>query len=241
VRTFDPTLLNEIANMPLIRPMLGGEGEIDLTRHITDPTNYAFVHEDGGFFVHRKMQGLYEIHTIFRPCDFRKVIDLAYRAQDFMFSATDCTELVAIVPDANRPAAVLAQKGHFVKRDRIEEWKPGMGADVMSFPIDSWTKVCFGTPQLGRAFYNQLEQAKEARGKRFSYLKDEELHHRMLGIVLHLAMAGNVAKGVDIYNRWSLSRGGPSFAMYSHQPAVIDIIDGIIGLEDGEWRLMLCR
>ncbi len=83
MRTLDAAFLNEVANDPEVRPFLGRSGALDLAPLISDPNNYCFVCDQGGFVGIKLQPGLYELHTIFRPGDAahvpRESTDRAHR------------------------------------------------------------------------------------------------------------------------------------------------------------------
>lgn len=237
MRTFDPTFLNSVANNPEVRLWLGGQGPIDLTATLDNPGNYAFCDDTGGFVVIQLHGARYECHTIFSPDrrGVKGVLDLMFAAQQYMFTQTPCDDIVTKVPDENRGADWLARAGKFVEGFRRN------GVSYRSLSLDRWAQVCSTAPDEGRAFHLILEAAKQAAGSALAVHGEDELHDRMVGAAILMAKTGNVVKGVNFYNSWALWAGYAPISLLSEQPAVIDIIDAVIGLDGSNLRVMKCR
>lgn len=243
MRTYDFPLLDKIANMPEVRPKLGGKGDINLETTVMNPANYTFTIAVGGFIVVRIMDGVYEAHSVFTP-DRRGVlmiVKLMEEVQAYMFLNTDCHLLVTKIPTGHDGAAWLAKRGGFVLNGHQGNWDEGKGADVMHFPLDTWARVCYRTLEAGRQFHEALEAAKKLKHSELPTHEDDELHDRMAGTAVLMAQAGNVVKGVNFYNNWAVQYGYQPIVLVSEQPAVVDVGDAIVGVEGGKMEVMLCR
>lgn len=62
----DAPLINELLNDPLIRPTIGGNGELDITTLLSDGRNVCLFDERGGAFFRWSGPGIYEGHSFFR-------------------------------------------------------------------------------------------------------------------------------------------------------------------------------
>lgn len=245
MRTFSPGFLEEIANHPAIRPTLGGEGPVELAAAMANPSNYCFTNEEGGFVGLQLQSGgtVIECHTIFkvgsRP---RGVIEFMLQCQEYLFTRTYCTEIVTKVPDDNKGAHHLAHIGGFQEIFRRENgWKDGVGVSYRSLTLDRWLKACSTAREAGKAFHSLLEDAKRAKGSTLPVHVDEEIHDRWVGAAMLMAMRGNVAKGINLYNSWAVFAGYRPAKLVSELPVVVDVGDAVVGERDGKMEVLLCR
>lgn len=240
-RTFDATLLNEIANHPEVRPHIGGAGVIDLTTIVGDPQNVAVMGEHGGWIYHGLQPGVYELHTLFLPEGRgRSFFAGAREVLRYMFVRTDALEILTKCPDTNAGARMAAGMMGFKERFRREDaWAPGVGISYQALTIDGWAMRDPEALRAGQAFHNSLEAAKAASGSTIAPHPDDAAHDRAVGTAWLMAQAGNVGKGVAWYNRWAV------FAGYAQIHAlalnVVDIGDAIVELKDGQTDVLLCR
>lgn len=246
MRTFEAKILTELANDPLIRPALGGTGDIDLTKVAADPNNYVFETVQGGFLITQLQPGgtQYEWHTVFRPGANKgsnPVITFAREVQEYMFTRTACTELVTKVPMDNISAGRLAEWGGFEESFKREDaWKPGVGVSYRILTLDRWVGLCYAALEAGKAFHSLLEDAKKAKGSAFPVRVDDELHDRWVGAAVLMTKQGNLIKGVDAYNRWAAFIGCPPFRIVSMQPFVMETQEAIIGVNGQGPEVIQC-
>ena len=66
-RTFDAGLLNALVNHPVIRPEMGGSGDIDLTAAVAMPRNVFLLGEHGAFTLSWSAPHTYEAHAMVLP------------------------------------------------------------------------------------------------------------------------------------------------------------------------------
>lgn len=242
MRTFNATLLNKIANMPDIRPKLGGTGSIDLSAALLNPRNFAFTNEEGGFVAINTFGNRYECHTIFAPDrHFREVCALSEWALGYMFTETACEEIITKIPDGNTGAEILSRKFHFQRVGVQPHWNGDQSAVVKSLPLDTWARLCYRAREAGQAFHSQLNSYKGGvKSGLPDHPKDDD-HDSMVGAAMLMAKAGNVAKGVNFYNRWATAFGYAPVILLSEHPVVVDVHDAIIGYTDGQMEVLLCR
>lgn len=245
MRTFSPGFLESVANDPILRPTLGGEGPVVLKDIMASPANYCFTNEDGGFVGVQLQKGgtIIECHTIFKPgSNPRSVIRFMRECQEYLFTRTYCTEIVTKVPDGNAGADKLSILGNFEEKFRRENaWKDGAGVSYRSLPLDRWLTVCSSTLEAGKAFHSLLEQAKQAKGSTLPDHPDEEVHDRWVGAAMLMAQRENVGKGVNTYNTWAAFAGYRPASLVSELPPVVDVGDAVLGYTDGKLEVLLCR
>ena len=130
-RTFSPDWLNDVANTPGVREFLGGSGPLDISPVIANRKNYAFEFWGGGFVVTSVGDHAYDVHSMFLPQSrgaFAK--QAAQEMMAFMFTQTDCQELLATCPDHN-PAVRFFAAQHGFKDFKRFEHDPIIGSGGM--------------------------------------------------------------------------------------------------------------
>lgn len=245
-RTLDATRLNEVANHPDVRPWLGGEGPLDLSGMISDPANFAFENDHGGFVLHRLDADLYEAHSLFLP-DGRGagVRALAEEGFRFLFTATDCMEVVTKVPEGNAAAAALARCVGFVEGFRRgAAWQGPSGPLAVSYQsltFDRWRSRDPMAAERGHWFHDRLETTKANAGSDLVTHPDDAAHDRAAGAAVLMAMAGRGRKAVWTYNRWALFAGYAPIHLVSEAPLVIDVVDAVVQVAGEDMEVLLCR
>lgn len=240
-RTLSASTLNEIANHPEVRPWLGGKGLLDMSEAVANPANFALEVEGGGFVLIRHEQAVYEVHSLFLPEARRRSRDAMRSGMEYMFTRTDCEQILTKVPDANRAAAMLATLGGFRRHFHRADGFDGQGCSYLSVQIQDWAMAC---PELeidGEWFHRGLEAAKEAAGSSLLTHEHDEAHERAVGAAIRMVRAGNPVKGIAFYNRWALFAGYAPLSILTLVPLVIDVVDAIIEVRDREMEFLLCR
>lgn len=240
MRTFDPAFLNRVANHPDVRPWLGGEGVLDLTQTIMNPANFALVSDGGGFVLIQHEPAIYEVHSQFLPEGRGQTVQAMRAGFDYMFTRTDCYQVVTQVPDNNKAAAALAKAADFRPMFRREDTPRGP-TTYMGLTVEEWAQGNAGLEADGEWFHSELEAAKRANGSTLPTHSHDPAHERAVGAAVRMVKAGNAAKGVDFYNRWARLAGYVPLTLVSLQPVVIDVGDAVIGLAGDEMEILLCR
>lgn len=241
-RTMDATLFNQVANDPLVRPWLGGGMDtIDLGPAFQNPAIFAFETKGGGFWLHPLMPGMYELHSLFLPrWRGKPMFEAAREMLRYMFTQTDCLEIVTKCPDDNGGARMAAARVGFRQRFRREDvWAQGVGVSYQVFSVDDWFVRDEACLSAGRAFHEILEAAKVAAGRGETVHPDDEAHDRAVGAAWLMTDAGQMEKGVSFYNRWSLFAGYATIAAVG--VGTVDIRDAIVCIKDGQTEVLLCR
>lgn len=241
LRTFDPTAFNAIARHPEVLPWLGLPigVEPDLTGLVRDVRNYAFLtgNQDGGYILKRLDPGLYEAHTLAVP--EARGYPMGKLMQDgfyVLFTATDCIEVVTSIPDGNDAAKEWSNYCGFRDTFRTEKGTPGelllmgeaVGQQHRSISYGDWVGRSKDAGHLGKLFHAKVD---EARGEA-SHAPDK-LHDRWVGATIACAIAGNLVKGIGLYNRWAAQANYGRAAIISSTPPLVDIGDAIVQLTNG--------
>jgi hypothetical protein len=240
MRTLDASFFNEICNHPEVRPWLGGEGELDLTALVSNPQNYALRFDGGGFILQAGPAASFEVHSQFTPEGRRTSFEAMRAGMDYMFTRTPALQLTTFLPDNNPAAKGLAIKGGFRPWFRREQHPCGPGEQAR-IEIDHWI---VGAPELeedGERFHNALEQAKEAKGSSLPVHPHDPVHERYVGAAFRMFSRGQCQKAQALYNRWAANAGYAPILLISEVPPVVDVQDAIVGLENGEAEVLLCR
>ena len=102
-RTFDGSLLNDVANDPAVRSFLGGDGLVDVSALLSDANNIALVDDVGGFVMIRQEAGLYDCHTLYPPeARGKHALQAGKDVLRWMFTRTDATALSGVFPASNQ-------------------------------------------------------------------------------------------------------------------------------------------
>lgn len=204
-RTSDAEFLNLIANSPDVRPYVGpGIDPVDLTALIGNSANFAIEAEHGGWVLINLMPGVYELHTMFLTEGRGEGYFAAAReALRYMFTETNCLEILTRCPDDNPAARMAAVKVGFRERFRREGvWRAGTadacGVSFQAFTLDDWQKRDDVIEREGASFWLAVEGTELGlEGPR----DGDALLNRLVGSVLLMMRHGQTAKAVAVFNR----------------------------------------
>lgn len=239
-RTMNATLFNEVCNHPEVRPWLGGEGVLDVTPLLGNPGNYGLFGEGGGFILEARPAASYEVHSQFVPEGRKHSFEAMRAGMDYMFTRTNALQLTTFLPDNNPAARGLALKGGFREWFRRETTPLGPGAQAR-IDIDDWIA---NAPELetdGERFHDALEAAKTQAGSSLPVHAHDAIHERYVGAAYRMFSRGQCQKGQAIYNRFAANSGYAPIRLLSEAPPVVDAVDAIVGLENGEIEVLQCR
>ncbi len=240
-RTFDATFLNSVANHPDVRPFIGGEGELDLAPLIEDRANVALVTEHGGWLLQQLLPGVYELHTVFLSEGRGEFYFSAAReALRFMFTQTDCLEILTKCPDDNPGARMAAVKVGFRERfHRDGAWAENVGVSFQALSIHDWIRRDDEIPIVGHEFHEALGLAKIAHGSDLPTHADDEAHDRAVGASFLMARHGFMSKAIGVYNMWAIFAGYAQIHALSE--TIVDVQDGLVELVNGEMVILGVR
>lgn len=237
----DAGWFNRLCNLPEVRPGLGGEGELDVSELIHNPANYALRTEHGGFILINHGAGVYSVHTQFsNEGRGRHAIEAMRAGLEFMFTRTDCIRIFSHCPDSSPAALGLAKAGRAAMWFRKTNDLLGPG-QVVRWDVLEWMTAEPNNEAEGNAFHDMLEATKAANGSELPKHEDDPWHDRAVGAAVMMCKRGQPTKGVALYNMWAIAAGYAPIALLSEKPPVVDVVDAVVGLNDGELEVMLCR
>jgi hypothetical protein len=239
-RTMNATLFNAVCNHPGVRPWLGGEGPIDTAPMLGNPGNYGLFGEGGGFILVAGPAASFEVHSQFVPEGRKHSFEAMRAGMDYMFTRTNALQLTTFLPDNNPAARGLALKGGFKEWFRRQNHPIGPGVQAR-IDVDEWIA---GTPDLeadGERFHHALEQAKADAGSSLPTHEDDPIHERYVGAAFRMFGRGQAQKAQAIYNRWAGNAGYAQIRLISESPPVVDAVDAIVTLADGDIQVLQCR
>lgn len=245
-RTMDAAFFNVVANDPEVRPWLGGgAAQLDLTPVLANPANIGLIAEHGGWILTRHEPSVYELHTLFlKEGRGAPMFEAGEAALRYLFTATDCQEIVTKVPLSNCGAVMWARKCGLVERfRRIEAWinPDGSKADIsyQALSIDRWSSRNETLITEGEWFHRQFE----AYG--LPAHPEDLAHDRAVGAAVLMAKAGLHRKSVWFYNRWARLAGYPIATLLNEAPVTIDMsvpgLQCVVQVRDGQMEVLICR
>jgi hypothetical protein len=245
-REFSAERINAVANHPEVRPWVGGAGPIDMTPVVADLRNVLLMGQGGGLLFVNLDPGLYEVHTQFVPeARGPQALLAVLDALRWMFTRTDCMEIVTRVPDGNLAAAALVKKigGEFqFYRPHVWQTDHGLvGVKYYAQTLNSWVLKTDELAQVGDWFHEKLAAAKVAQGSAAPIHDDDDAHDRYVGAAAEMIVNGQVAKGISFYNRWAKFSGYATVSLIAANPFVIDIQDALLAVRGHDLEVLLCR
>lgn len=243
-RTLDPTNFNTVCNHPEVRPWLAGEGTLDVSDHITNPYNFAFEIDGGGYILLNQGNGLYEVHSQFVPEARRYSMRVMRDAMDYVFTRTDCIALITQLPDNNPAATSLARKGGFKEWFRREETPLGP-SEFAGLHIAEWAAANADLEADGEWFHQRCAEALAVARPDLPEHPEDKVHDRIVGAAVRMFRKGNSEKAALFYNQWAHENGYPPIALLTSNPPLIDMSeDGLtflVEVRDGNMDVLVCR
>lgn len=243
-RTMDATFLNSVANHPEVRPWLGGVGPIDLSPLLADPTNVGMQYEYGGFVGHKLESGIYECHSMFLPEGRGEFAHAAMVAGlRYLFTKTDCMEVVTKAPDGNKAAFGAARAMGFatafhLDKGWVDDKGERAGVTMMKLLFSKWVEKDPEVESFGRWFHERLEELTD---NKIPVHYDEPAHNRAVGASVMMFRAGNPIKAVTTYNQWAKFAQFPGIKMLAINPVILDMDQVIVELTTDDMEVLKCR
>ena len=231
-READATRINAVVNHDAVRPwvMLPGQDRLDLSDFVADPRNVVLMNEAGtvGIAFHRHEPGIYEAHTSALPEARGATVLAAVRSMiAWMFTATDCMELLTRCPAHNCPAEALAKAvGGALDFERPAAWQTDKGPVAVrhyALRYPEWVKTADLLPVVGEWFHERLEAENARLGIPDELHDDDAAHDRHVGAAVAMILGGQPAKGVVLYNRWARFADYGLAIIVNVEPLIIDI------------------
>jgi hypothetical protein len=240
----DAKLINSMLNHPEVRPWIAdaAEGVLDVTAQINSPVNTFLMGEFGGVMLVKVLAGTYECHTFALP-EGRGVwaLGLVMAAQRWMFTKTDCVEILTRIPETHRPALGLAIKAgmtkEFTRHDGVKINDKLLSVDVYKVTLSDWAKRSADAEATGAVFHAWLNEQAEKAGFRNPHEDDPNLN-RYAGACLEMIKGGQALKGVMFYNRWAWISRHATIKLSSVSPIVVDMDIGQVRLIGDELELI---
>jgi len=245
-REFSAERINVVANHPVVRPWLGGDGPLDLSSLVANPNNYLLMNADGGVLFQQMEPGLYEAHTQFLPsCRGSDAIEAVKDALRYMFTRTDAVEIVSKVPAGNKGALGLVRAIHgqlqFTREKALLINGEPVGVGYYALPIMTWAGKCEYLAASGQWFHEKLEAAKSATAGAAPLHDDDDAHDRYVGATVEMFQAGQIAKALGFYSRWAKFAGYGPISLIATDPILLDIGDAILAVRGDDFSVLLCR
>lgn len=246
VREFSAEGLNKIVNHPEVRPWVGpGRHALDMSAAVADPRNILLTADGGAFLLIQIEPGRYEVHTQFLPeARGGNAVKAAIDGMRYLFCRTDCVEIVTRCPHGNDAAKQLVRHLRWefqFSRPNVWATSQGMvGVDYYAHTLNSWVLRTDNLAEVGDWFHDRLEQAKIKAGASPLH-DDDDAHDRYVGAAAEMIAHGQVAKGIQFYNRWARFAGYAEISVIAENPVVIDIQDALLAVRGNSFDVLLCR
>lgn len=242
----DAVFLNRVLNDVSVKPWVSGpiEGDLDMSMLVADPNNVLLMGEHGGVLFHQIMQGCYEIHTQVLP-EGRGAwcLEMIQRAFHWMFTKTDAVEILTRCPRGNLPAIALTKRsGLSFEFTRPLSWifkgKP-VDVDVYSISVQKWITIDGAISLRGRWAENKIK--KELRKQSIEFAPQDVNRDRYVGAAFEMLLAGQVSKGIALYNRWASMANVGQATVLSDSPLSVDFRGVVLVFRHNDFWVMSCR
>jgi hypothetical protein len=253
-RSFDAREFNRILNDPAVYPFvtLPHLKTLDASPLVDDPRNFLLMADGGGIIFHCLDAGVYEVHTAFLKPDREKlsqqgphIRNACLEAYRFMFTHSDCVELLTKIPAHNRAATIFAPLVGWTKEYQREAVWPtpdgNVGLSYWSLRYDDWVRKTPDLMSAGRWFHDRLEQECERLGHTLPHHDDDAAHDLHVGSAVEMIYGGQTEKAVILYNRWARFAGYGLIALLCKNPLLIDIGDALIEILPETFKVLKCR
>lgn len=232
----DVARINQILNAPEVRPWVASadEGILDVAAQVASPLNLFLLGDHGLVMLTKIMPGVYECHTAcLSEGRGAWALDLVMSVQRWMFTRTDCFEILTRIPKTHRAALGLAIKAgmklEFHRPDGVKINGEVVPVDVYRVSIQDWFKRTDEMEESGRQFHQWLNEEAAKSGYTQPHEDDPE-HNRIVGLCLEMARHGQPVKGTLTYNRWAWISRHATISLISVDPIVLDMDIGQVRL-----------
>jgi len=246
-RAFDARFLNKLANHPDIRPWVAdaAEGVLDLTKQVENRENVLLQGAYGACMLFKLIPGIYEVHSQVEPqARGPWSLGLARAVLHWMFTRTDAYEVVTRVPRPHKAAKGLSLAAgmhfEFTREEGCRFQGEHVPVDVYSIRIQDWVSKAQGLEEVGRWFHERLHAEARRVGITKPAHADDQNHNQFVGACWQMAQAGQLAKAVLTYNRWSqIARHAP-IELVSLKPPIIKMDIGLLKISQGYFEVEPC-
>ena len=245
-RSTDAVSFNAIVNHPEVYPDLADvPGPIDVSPQLQNEQNYLLRGEHGGCLFVRVMPALFEVHTAILPSG-RGAWALSFinTALSWMFINTDAWDIATRVPDGH-----IAAKAATIRSGARHEFTTSPGAlwrgkmtpmHTYSLRVQDWIGRADGLMETGEWLHRRMgEEAKRLGITTPPHEHDDDAHYRYVGACYLMTKAGQIIKGVSLYNRWAiLARHRPIYMIGEVDAVRMDI--GVLRLKGDDIEITPC-
>lgn len=235
-RDYTADRINAIVNDPAVRPWVAdvAAGPIDMTAEVANPANVCLVGRYGAFFCFKFWDGLYECHSQMLPDGRGKwAFDFARAGARYMFTATDCAEILTRIPEGHVAATALARAmGFSLQFTTLPEClfrSRRVPCAIHSLSLQDWVRRSGGLEERGADFHDWLNT--QCHGTPHEPDAD---HNRIVGAALSMIEAGQVRKGVLFYNRYAFAARHQPIVLLGEDPPRIKFDAGVLTMKNGE-------
>lgn len=242
-RAFNADGFNEILNDPFVRPDVAdmSEGVLDVSTIVANTNNVLLMGEHGGQLLIRLLPGVYEVHTATtKEGRGDWITAFAWQSAQYMFTRTDCYEVVTRVPHkhfgADNLVARLGMRLEFVRPKGCVWRGQRQPARIWSYRIQDWIALHpSGLCDIGKGFHDFLHSEANRLGIKDEPHPFDQDHNTYVGAVCEMIRNGQVYKGVNFYNRWALVARQPTIQLLQEKdPTIIKFDIGLLVFENGE-------
>lgn len=235
-RTTDAGAANAILNHPQVRPYIADEadGYVDVSKQLAAGNVLALRGEHGLFMVYKYDVGIWETHTAVLP-EGRGAWALAFAkaGATFMFTQTDCAEIMTRVPQGHIAAKALTDAVGFRHQfttlpDCLFRGRY-VPCHIYAMPMAEWFGRVEGMEAEGEKFHRWLN-AQVGNGHGEPHPSDPG-HNKIVGVTLAMIAGGQVAKGVALYNKCSIAARHPTISLLSLDPVQVRFDAGVLTMD----------
>lgn len=240
-RETDARYINEIINHPSVRStvLAPDAGVLDLTAVVANRANVVLTGEHGGVIFIKKMPGLYEMHTAVLPEGRgRWMVAGSEHAFHYMFTQTDCIEILTLTPRGNIAAKAGAQAVGMTN-----DWTCDLPVEssVYTLHVQNWAKSD-RLRDVGEWFHIHMKAEYFRLGRVLGDHSPDNLHDAVTGAAVSLIHGGQAMKGLSIYNRWACMSGHPLVTVASTDPATqsftLNMGECFVSVHDGTFEVI---
>lgn len=228
-RQYHPHSINRIVNHPAIYPFVCGytTGRIDVGPAIADTRNVLLMGEHGGVMFKQHQPALYEAHTQVVPEGRGSwAVSMVRAAGHWMFTRSDCMEIVTRCPHGNLAALALAKRvgckrwftnpqGWVIDRDPVP-------AEIYRMSIQDWLDSAPGLVERGQWFRRRLGEEFRRHGQELPAWPGLDEYDRQIGGAVEMMLGGQAMKAQVFFNRFAGMAGWQPITVVSSDPLTIN-------------------
>lgn len=230
-RDFTPERVNRVINHPSVLLWMAPQPLpelLDFSRLMADTSNVVLFSDFGGAIFLQLDETCFELHTQFLPeVRGRPVVRFMHQALEYIFTHTNCMNVMTKVPLHNAAARALTQHFHFtLEGTRKGHWNAGdagmMDVEYYNYNWDDWVRHSPLLATQGETFHQRLESECERLGVANVAHPADIWHDHVVGATLDTVYAGLVDKACILYNRWAKFAEYATLRVVSRLPAIVE-------------------